>query len=148
MIEKLLFTEANFAYTIARIALGAVMLPHGLQKLFGWFGGYGFSATVNFFSSQGIPSPVSVLVILAESFGALGLLLGFGTRVSALGIGLVMIGAAIYQRQNGFFMNWFGSQTGEGFEYHLLAIGISALLFLAGGGAWALDSVLLKRILP
>ena len=108
--------------------------------------GFGFSATVGFFQSQGIPSTVAFLVILAESFGALGLILGFATKLSALGIALTMTGAGIFVRANGFFMNWFNTQAGEGFEYHLLAIAMSLVLLSEGGGAMSLDGFILQKI--
>ncbi|EQA36035.1 DoxX family protein [Leptospira inadai serovar Lyme str. 10] len=146
MLEILLATETNFAITLLRIILGAVMLPHGLQKLFGWMGGFGFTSTIHFFASVGIPSLIGFLIIVAESFGALALILGFCTRLSALGIGIVMIGAAFFQRKNGFFMNWFGNQTGEGFEYHVLAIGIAIALLILGGGAASVDRILQDRL--
>jgi putative oxidoreductase len=89
---------------------------------------------------MGLPAPLAILVILAESAGALGLIFGFCTRLCALGIALVM-GGAIYlvHGQHGFFMNWFGRQAGEGFEYHLLALGLALALFIHGGGKWSLD---------
>ncbi|EQA46612.1 DoxX family protein [Leptospira broomii serovar Hurstbridge str. 5399] len=145
MLEILLATEANFAITVLRIILGVVMLPHGLQKLFGWMGGYGFTSTINFFASEGIPSLIGFLIIVVESFGALALILGLCTRLSALGIGIVMIGAAFFQRKNGFFMNWFGNQAGEGFEYHVLAIGIAFALVILGGGSASMDRLLQDR---
>ncbi|RHX90780.1 DoxX family protein [Leptospira stimsonii] len=146
MIEKFFQTESSWILTFVRIALGLVMLPHGLQKLFGWFGGFGLSATMGFFQSQGIPSVIAFLVILAESFGALGLILGFATKLSAFGIALTMIGAAIFVRDNGFFMNWFNTQAGEGFEYHILAIAMAFALLIGGGGALSLDALISEKI--
>ncbi|RHX86407.1 DoxX family protein [Leptospira stimsonii] len=146
MIEKFFQTESSWILTFVRIALGLVMLPHGLQKLFGWFGGFGLSATMSFFQSQGIPSVIAFLVILAESFGALGLILGFATKFSAFGIALTMIGAAIFVRDNGFFMNWFNTQAGEGFEYHILAIAMAFALLIGGGGALSLDALISEKI--
>ncbi|TGK14470.1 DoxX family protein [Leptospira stimsonii] len=146
MIEKFFQTESSWILTFVRIALGLVMLPHGLQKLFGWFGGFGLSATMSFFQSQGIPSVIAFLVILAESFGALGLILGFATKLSAFGIALTMIGAAIFVRDNGFFMNWFNTQAGEGFEYHILAIAMALALLIGGGGALSLDALISEKI--
>ncbi|TGJ98450.1 DoxX family protein [Leptospira langatensis] len=146
MLEKFFSTEPNFILTVARVTLGLVMIPHGFQKLFGWLGGYGWSATLGFFSSQGIPVILGILVILAESFGALGLILGLFTKLSAFGIGLTMLGAAIFQRQNGFFMNWFGSQSGEGIEYHILAMGLAFVLLIAGGGAFSLDWLISQKL--
>ncbi|MBM9502051.1 DoxX family protein [Leptospira sp. 201903071] len=146
MIEKFFQTDSSWILTFVRIALGVVILPHGLQKLLGWFGGFGFGATMAFFQSQGIPSAIALLVILAESFGALGLILGFATKLSAFGIGLTMIGAAVFVRANGFFMNWFNTQAGEGFEYHILAAAMAFVLLIGGGGALSLDALIGEKI--
>ena len=136
----LLHTEDDFGLFIARVMLGIVILPHGLQKLLGLFGGAGFSGTVEFFVGSGIPSTVAILIIIGESFGALGLILGFLSRVAALGITLIMLGAIfMVHLQNGFFMNWYGNQAGEGFEYHLLALGLSLIVLIKGGGKWSID---------
>lgn len=147
MIRRLVETDVNdVAALIARVTLGLVILPHGLQKLLGIFGGYGFSATVGAFTGMGIPTPVAVLVILAESFGALFLILGLISRLSALGIGLVMLGAVFtVHTQFGFFMNWYGTAAGEGFEYHLLALGLALIVLVRGGGKWSLDGVISPR---
>lgn len=141
MIRMIFGTQNDYTGLIMRLVLGGVMLPHGLQKVFGMFGGAGLQATMNTFTAKlGLPAPVAVLVILAESAGALGLLFGFCTRLCALGIAMVMGGAIfLVHWQHGFFMNWFGRQAGEGFEYHLLAIGLAVALLLHGGGKWSLD---------
>lgn len=141
MLRMIFGTQNDTAGLILRLTLGGVMLPHGLQKVFGLFGGAGLQATMNTFTTMlGLPAPVAVLVILAESAGALGLIVGFFTRLCALGIALVM-GGAIYfvHLQHGFFMNWSGKQGGEGFEYHILAIGLAVALFIHGGGKWSFD---------
>jgi len=141
MLRMIFGTQNDTTGLIMRLTLGGVMLPHGLQKVFGLFGGAGLQATMNVFTTKmGLPAPLAVMVILAESAGALGLIFGFFTRLCALGIALVM-GGAIYlvHGQHGFFMNWFGRQSGEGFEYHLLAIGLALALFIHGGGKWSLD---------
>lgn len=147
MLEKLFDTDPrNTAALVARVFLGVVVLPHGLQKLLGMFGGYGFSASVEFFSGMGIPSMIGALIVLGESFGALFLILGFLSRVSAAGIGIIMIGAiAMVHGQYGFFMNWFGNQAGQGYEYHLLALGLAASLIISGGGRYSLDNLIAKR---
>ncbi|PLX80572.1 MAG: hypothetical protein C0615_00615 [Desulfuromonas sp.] len=126
---------------ILRLTLGAVMLPHGLQKLMGWFGGHGFAGTMDYFTGvMEFPALVAFLVIAAESFGALGLIVGFMTRFCAIGIVMVMTGAIMMVHwKNGFFMNWSGQQAGEGFEYHLLAIAIAFALLIKGGGALSID---------
>ena len=138
----------NWLLTAQRIVLGLVILPHGAQKLLGWFGGYGFSGTMGFFTGTlGIPAPIAALVIVGESFGALALVLGLASRLSAFGISAIMIGAVLTTHlANGFFMNWFGGAPGEGFEYHLLALGLSIPLVIAGGGAGALDSWIGDRL--
>ena len=141
MMRMIFGTENDTAGLIMRLTLGCVMLPHGLQKVFGLFGGFGLQATMNAFTTKmGLPAPVAVLVILAESAGALGLIVGFCTRLCALGIALVMGGAIFFvHAKNGFFMNWFGTQSGEGFEYHLLAIGLALALVIHGAGKWSFD---------
>ena len=141
MLRMIFGTQNDMAGLVMRLTLGAVMLPHGLQKVFGLFGGAGLQATMQAFTVKvGLPAPVAVLVILAESAGAIGLLVGFCTRLCALGIALVMGGAvALVHWPHGFFMNWFGRQGGEGFEYHLLAIGLALALVLHGGGKWSFD---------
>jgi putative oxidoreductase len=141
MIRMIFGTQNDYAGLLMRLVLGGVMLPHGLQKVFGMFGGAGLQATMNTLTAKlGLPAPVAVLVILAESAGALGLIFGFCTRLCALGIALVMGGAIFFvHRHHGFFMNWFGGQGGEGFEYHLLAIGLAVALLLHGAGKWSLD---------
>jgi putative oxidoreductase len=141
MMRMIFGTQNDTTGLIMRLTLGGVMLPHGLQKVFGLFGGAGLQATMNAMTTKlGLPAPLAGLVILAESAGALGLIFGFCTRLCALGIALVM-GGAIYlvHGQHGFFMNWFGRQAGEGFEYHLLALGLALALFIHGGGKWSFD---------
>jgi len=118
-------TDENINNLIIRVMLGMVMFPHGAQKLLGWFGGYGLEGTLGFFTNQmGVPMVIAVLVILGESLGALGLITGFLTRFCAAGVLMIMSGAVVMSHAaNGFFMNWSGKQGGEGFEYHILAIG-------------------------
>jgi putative oxidoreductase len=141
MLRKLMQTDDDSGRLIVRIALGLVMFPHGAQKLLGWFGGSGFTGTLQFFTSQlGLPAVVVFLVILAEFFGAISLITGFLGRVGAFGILCVMLGAIfMVHLPNGFFMNWYGSQKGEGIEYHLLAIGMALAILVKGSGAFSID---------
>lgn len=124
------------------------MFPHGAQKVLGWFGGHGFSATLDAFTGKmGIPLVFALLAIAAEFLGSLGLIVGLLTRVAALGITCVMLVATLMVHlQNGFFMNWFGNKQGEGFEYHLLAMAIGLALMIQGGGRWSLDRLIHERI--
>jgi putative oxidoreductase len=147
MLRKFLATNDEVSLLILRLGLGIVMLPHGLQKTLGLFGGNGFAGTYGFFTDKmGVPGVAAVLVILAESLGALGLIFGALTRLGALGIVAVMTGAiAMVHWQNGFFMNWSGKSSGDGFEFHLLAITIAIVLLIRGGGAASIDRLLTKR---
>src|SRR3954469_11637200 len=114
-MEALLKTHTNNSIlTVQRALLGAVMFPHGAQKLLGWFGGYGFDGTMKFFTDvMHVPAPVALLVILGESIGALLLIAGLGTRIAAFGITATMLGAVLTTHGGvGFFMNWYGSQAG------------------------------------
>lgn len=141
MLKKLMQTDEDVGMLIVRVTLGLVMFPHGAQKLLGWFGGNGFAGTMDFFTSQlGLPAVVALLVILAESFGAIALISGFLGRVGAFGILCVMLGAMfMIHLQNGFFMNWYGNQQGEGYEYHLLAIGMALAIMIKGSGSLSID---------
>ena len=146
---KFLFqAEDSWSGLVLRLGLGVVMFPHGAQKVLGWFGGYGFAATLEAFTGKmHIPAIFAVLAILAESAGSLGLITGCLTRVAALGILCNMsVAVAMVHWPNGFFMNWSGKQAGEGFEYHVLAIAIAIALILTGGGKWSVDRAIASRI--
>src|SRR6266478_3173771 len=137
-------TNDSYVPLIARLALGLAMFPHGAQKTLGWFGGYGFSGSMGFFTGQlHIPALFAFLAITAEFAGSIGLLTGFLSRVSAFGIAVTMLVATLLvHASNGFFMNWAGNQKGEGFEYHLFALGLALIVIVAGGGKWSVDSLL------
>jgi putative oxidoreductase len=147
MIKKLLSTDNDSASLVLRLLLGIVFFPHGAQKVFGWFGGQGFGGTMESFTTKmGIPAFLAFLAILAESGGALALISGLLTRVAAFGIACNMV-VAIFtvHLPNGFFMNWFGKQKGEGFEYHILVIAIAIALMIKGGGRWSIDGLIAKK---
>lgn len=146
MKQKLFNTSDSWTMTIIRSILGLVIFPHGAQKLLGWFGGYGFNGTMNFFTETvGLPWIIGFLVIMIEFFGSLALIVGFGTRIIAASYIALAIGIMFTSHiQNGFFINWYGNQAGEGFEYFILWIGMAIPLFLDGGGKYAADRLLLK----
>jgi putative oxidoreductase len=148
MIRKLIGTDNDTATTILRLVLGVIFFAHGAQKMLGWFGGYGFSGTMGFFTGvMHIPALFAFLAITAEFFGGLGLIFGFLTRIAAFGIFSNMVVAiAMVHGQFGFFMNWTGAQKGEGYEYHLLAIAVAAFLMIRGAGAFSVDRMLSSRI--
>jgi putative oxidoreductase len=137
----------NWASLIIRLSVGIVVFPHGAQKLFGWFGGPGFTGTMGFLTGAHLPWIIALLVILIESIGSLLLIFGFLTRVAALGMLVNFIGIVYTSHAyNDFFMNWYGTPNkGEGLEYHLLIIGISLALLIAGGGKWSVDAALSRR---
>jgi putative oxidoreductase len=145
MAHWLFQTDGLAVPLVLRLTLAVVMFPHGAQKLLGWFGGHGFRGTMAFFTKSGIPAPLAFLAIVAEFLGPIGLALGLLTRVAALGLGVVMLVAALtVHGKHGFFMNWYGTQPGEGYEYHLLALGIALALVIGGGGAWSVDALIAR----
>jgi putative oxidoreductase len=147
LVSGLTRTDGSVAPALLRLTLAAVVFPHGAQKLLGWFGGYGFTGTMGFFTgTMGIPWLLAFGVIMIEFFGALLLLVGAGTRLAALGIGTVMTTAMFMVHvKNGFFMNWAGKQQGEGIEYFLLILGLALALIVSGGGRWSVDRAINKN---
>jgi len=147
MFRDLFETDNTTGFMFLRLALGAVMFAHGAQKTLGWFGGAGFDQTVQMFSTQlSFPYPVAVAVIAAEFGGSILLIIGLFTRIAALAI-TVNIGVCgvVNHIQYGFFMNWFGNQKGEGYEYHILVIGIGVALMIKGAGALSFDRLFSRK---
>lgn len=144
MFRKLLATSDDWTLTLLRLVLGVIFFAHGAQKTLGWFGGYGFSGTMGFFTNMmHIPAPFAFLAICAEFLGGIGLIVGALGRIAAFGIACNMIVAIfMVHGPNGLFMNWTGQQKGEGFEYHLLAIAIAVVLMARGSGAFSVDRAL------
>lgn len=146
-LARLLDTTDSAVPTVLRVTLGGVVLAHGLQKVFGWFDGYGIDGTMRFFASIGVPAPLGALVILSDFAGSLLLIAGLATRFSAAAAGLVMLGAMLLVHlPNGFFMNWGGAPHGEGYEFHLLALAMAASLVISGGGYGSLDRWLSAKL--
>ena len=145
MIDWLVATNGGIVPLILRLTLAVVMFPHGAQKTLGWFGGYGFRRTMAYFTKSGFPRILAFLALIAEFLGPLGLALGLLARLAALGIAVVMLVAILtVHRQHGFFMNWSGTQEGEGVEYHLLALGAAVALIVDGAGAWSIDALIAR----
>lgn len=146
MIRKILKTNENWGQLIARLTLALVLFPHGAQKMLGLFGGYGYTATMDALTNQmQLPSIIAFLVIIIEFFGAIFLILGFATRVWSLAIVFLFIGIIFTaQFEHGFFMNWFGVQKGEGYEYSLLIIGLAITTIINGAGKFSVDNQILK----
>jgi putative oxidoreductase len=139
--------KIDLALLISRVIVGGVVMAHGVQKLFGWFGGYGFDGTMGFFTDTiGLPYIIGILIIVAESAGMLALILGLFSKFISVSLIAIMAGAIITtHRQFGFFMNWGGTSGGEGYEFHLLVIGLSLVTLILGGGAYSLDQLLFSK---
>jgi putative oxidoreductase len=144
MFRKVTATGNDFTMTVLRLLMGIVFFAHGAQKMLGWFGGFGFKGTMGFFTQQmHIPAPLALLAIFAEFFGGIGLIVGFLGRIAAFGILVNMcVAILMVHLPNGLFMNWYGNQKGEGFEYHLLAIAIGLAIMAKGSGALSVDRAL------
>jgi putative oxidoreductase len=147
MLKRLLTTSDDRIQLLLRLTLGLAMFPHGGQKLLGWFGGYGFTGTMGFMTGMGMPAVLAFLVIMGESLGAVGLIVGFVTRFCAFGILMIMVGAvALVHFKYGFFMNWSGQGAGEGYEYHLIVAGLALALMIRGGGSLSVDRAIQDRV--
>lgn len=147
-MKTLFATDDAWSSLILRVMLGVVFFPHGAQKLLGWYGGFGFTGTIGFFTEQmHLPWIIALLIIVGEFFGSVGLIMGFLTRFTALSLAIIMVGAiGLVHWPNGFFMNWTGKQAGEGYEYHLLVIAIGLALILTGAGKWSVDGLIAKQL--
>lgn len=147
-LAALLGTHAAWPEVALRVGLAVVMFPHGAQKLLGWFGGYGFSASMGYFTqTMHIPAFLAFLAIVTEFFGPIALVLGLFTRLAALATGIdMLVAVALVHAPNGFFMNWFGNQAGEGYEYHLLVIAMAIALLVGGGGRWSVDRAIARHL--
>jgi len=146
-LEAIVATDGGPAGTIARLVLGLVMFPHAAQKVFGWFGGPGFDGSYTYFTGVvGLPGWLAGGVMMVELIASLMLIAGVFTRFAAGGIIGVMVGAIVtVHAPHGFFMNFHGNKLGEGFEYHLLAIGLALVTLILGGGALSVDRLLMGR---
>src|ERR1700722_6023105 len=146
-MKKVLATVDDNTLTLRRLILGGVLFLHGSQTLLGGVGGFGFSGTMNFFTSMlHIPAPFAVLAICAEFFGGIGLILGLLARVAAFGIAVNMVVAVLMVHfANGPFMNWYGNQKGEGYEYHLLALALAIPIIIRGAGSFSVDGAIAAK---
>ncbi|MCB2204085.1 DoxX family protein [bacterium] len=145
-MAQIIYTDSHAAGLLARVILGCAILPHGLQKTLGMFGGKGLIASLDALESIGIPPVFGVLVIASESIGALLLIFGVFSRFMAGSIMITMLGAVLLKHIDfGFFMNWSGMQEGEGWEYHLLAMGLGLIVLVMGSGSLSFDRWLTRR---
>ena len=147
MKQKILNSNNDWAVLITRLTIGLVLFPHGAQKMLGIFGGYGFNGTMGFFTGTlHLPWLIGFLVIIIEFIGSLSLIAGIGSRIWSAAIVILMVGIIFTSHiQNGFFINWLGNQKGEGYEYHLLVIGLSLATIVNGSGKYSLDEIISKK---
>lgn len=146
-MKSLLFkTNNDWVGVVIRMTIGIILFPHGAQKMIGLFGGYGFSGTMGFFTdTMHLPWLVGFLVIVIEFIGSISLIIGFASRLWSASIIILMLGIIITSHwEYGFFMNWFGNQKGEGYEYHLLVIGLSIAALINGSGKYSVDERLIE----
>ncbi len=143
-MEWLFGTNPLWAITIVRVVAGIIFFAHGAQKVPGWFGGYGLRKTVGYFTSIGLPAPIATLVCFFEFLGGIGLILGLLTRLAALAVIVVMVGAiAKVHGSNGFFLNWeLTPGKGHGYEANLAFLAMAVACLIAGGGAFSLDGLI------
>ena len=150
MLNRFLATDRSWSLLVQRIALGLVILPHGLQKVFGMWDGFGFTGTMSFFTDTlGVPAPIGFLVIVERH--ARGARADRRSRHAARCRPGPLDDdrrTLLWHWPNGFFMNWNGLPRGEGFEFHLLAIALALPLVLRGGGRLSLDRALNRLIAP
>jgi putative oxidoreductase len=146
-LKQLLSTSQDFTVTFARLVLGIIFFAHGAQLALGWYGGHGWTGTMYYFTQvMHIPTFFAALAILAQFLGGFGLTVGLLGRLAALGIAMDML-VAIFtvHLPNGLFMNWFGAQKGEGYEFHLLVIAVATLVIVKGSGAVSIDRALAPK---
>ena len=132
----------EYAEPILRIALGGVLIPHGMQKLFGAFGGMGYTANAALFNKLGYAPGAfwGTLVGCTEFIGGILLVIGLFTRFAAAAVVIFMLTAIHFTSAKGFF--W----SAGGMEYPIL-IGVCALFFLIrGGGVWSLDRAIGREL--
>jgi putative oxidoreductase len=148
MMEQFFSSQNNWAGLLLRITIAVVLFPHGAQKLLGWFGGYGFDGTMQYFTQTvKLPYIIGLLVILIEFFAPIALLIGVGSKILAAAVAILFFGIMVTSHLNfGFFMNWFGNQAGEGLEYFLLAIGACLALMFNGSGKFAIDNLIISAL--
>src|SRR6187551_537721 len=146
-MKSLLFkTNNDWVGFVTRLTIGIILFPHGAQKMLGLFGGYGFSGTMSFFTAtMHLPWLIGFVIIIIEFFGSISLIIGFSSRIWSTLTIILMMGIIFTSHfDNGFFMDWFGNQKGEGYEYHLLVIGLSIATFINGSGKYSVDETVIK----
>lgn len=129
----------GWGLTVLRVAVGTVIVAHGLQALVPVWGGSPSPSVADLWASDG---PAAMAVGLAQSAGGLLLLAGAYTSIVSLVLALERLAALwLFHLANGFFLNWsLTPGTGHGIEYHLLTVAVLACLVLEGAGELSYDA--------
>jgi len=150
MKNKIFNTNNDWTGLVTRLSIGLILFPHGAQQMLGIFGGYGFSGSMVFLTGTlHLPWLIAFLVITIQFFGSIFLVTGFASRIWSITLVVIFIGTIFTAHiGNGFFMNWYGTQKGEGFEYALLVVGLSIATLINGSGKYSIDNIILKGLDP
>jgi len=141
MKNQIFITHNDYTGLIIRLTISIVMFPHGARAMLGWFGGYGFTQTLEGLQQMGHPWLVGLLVIVIEFFAPIFIIMGFASRFWAIALGGLFIGIILF---GGHLEH--GDKEGEGFEYHLLMLGLCLALFIQGSGKYSLDNLISKKL--
>lgn len=144
---KIFRTENNWTGLVLRLTLALIMIPHTIQHTTGGLGGYGYMGVMGYFTQTlHIPWIIAFLVIAIEVLTPMLLLIGLASRISAALLIILMLGIIFTSHlQFGFFMNFLGNQKGEGYEYHLLYIGLAIASLLEGSGIYSVDRLISEK---
>jgi len=137
-------TYPSWSHLVVRVGLGIIFFAHGAQKVFGWFGGHGLSATIAGFRQMNVPPGATVLAAFIECFGGLAMIVGFLARPSGLGlIGVMLVAVAKVHGRNGFFLNFTMTPgKGHGYEFNLALIAMALSIVIGGAGALSIDRII------
>ena len=144
LVELVFATYPSWSHLVVRVALGIIFFAHGAQKMFGWFGGPGLSATIQGFRKMNVPPAATVLAAFTECFGGLALIIGVLARPSAIGlIGVMLVAVAKVHAQHGFFLNFAMTPgRGHGYEYNLALLAMALSIVIGGAGVFSIDRLI------
>ncbi|PYM93620.1 MAG: DoxX family protein [Candidatus Rokuibacteriota bacterium] len=144
LVELVFGTYPSWSHLVVRLVLGIVFFAHGAQKVFGWFGGRGLSATIGGFRQMHIPPAATVLAAFTECFGGLAMIVGFLARPAGVGLVVVMLVAiAKVHGPNGLFLNMMMTPgKGHGYEFNLALIAMALSIVIGGAGLLSIDRII------
>lgn len=138
VVKKFLRSSNDVTLALMRLILGVIFLGHGGQKAMGWFGGYGWNGTMHMFTGMmHFPAFFAACAILAEFVGGILLIIGFLSRLAALGIAINMMVAILKVHLHNGLLG-AGPQH-PGFDFPLACLALAILIIMKGGGALSVD---------